>query len=220
MGTFCLYYRETRSPSPGDLGLIELAAHLARVAIERKEAEEKLRRGEAFLAEGQRLSRAGSFGWNVITGEWTWSEENYRILGYDKSIKPTFELVRDRVHPDDLQMWEEGFARASEGEQVDLEHRLLMPDGSVKHLHVVAYGVQKDGKHVELVGTAMDITERKRAEAALFEARAELARVARVTTMGELAASIAHEVNQPLAGVVTSANAGLNWLANNPPNLS
>ena len=187
---------------------------------DREELTQKLRRREAYLAEAQRLSRTGSFSWNIVTGERNWSEENYRILGYDRSVEPKFELVRDRVHPDDLQMWDEAFARVSEGKQVNFEHRLILPDGSVKHLNVVAYGVQKDGKHVELVGTSMDITERKRAEAALQEARSELERVTRVTTMGELAASIAHEINQPLAGVVTSANAGLNWLAANPPNLS
>src|SRR6266853_2955122 len=189
--------------------------------VERKIAEEAIRRGEAFLAEGQRLSHTGSFGWNYgATGELTWSEETYRICGFDSSIKPTHELVRDRVHPDDLQVWQQALDRAAEGKEVDFENRLVMPDGTVKFVHTVAYGVRKDGKLVELVGTVMDITERKRAEAALQEARAELERVTRVTTMGELAASIAHEVNQPLAGVVTSANAGLNWLAANPPNLS
>jgi PAS domain S-box-containing protein len=151
---------------------------------EPEELTEELRRREASLAEAQRLSHAGSFGWNVITGERTWSEENYRILDYDRSIKPTFELVRDRVHPDDLRIWEEAFARASEGKQVDFEHRLLMPDGSVKHLHVVAYGAQKDGKFVELIGTARDITERKRAEEAIRRSEAFLAEGQRLSRTG------------------------------------
>jgi PAS domain S-box-containing protein len=188
---------------------------------EREELTQELRRREAYLAEAQRLSHTGSFGWNYgATRELTWSEETYRICGFDSSIKPTHELVRDRVHPDDRQVWQQAFDRAAEGEEVDFENRLVMPDGTVKFLHTVAYGIRKDGKYVEVVGTVMDITERKRAEAALQEARAELERVTRVTTMGELAASIAHEINQPLAGVVTSANAGLNWLAANPPNLA
>src|SRR6185503_9490927 len=151
---------------------------------EQEELTQELRRREACLAEAQRLSRTGSFDWNIITGERTWSEEGYRILGYDRTIKPTFELIRDRVHPDDLQMWEEAFARASEGKQVDFEHRLLMPDGSVKHLHVVAYGVQKDGKFVELVGTARDITERKWAEEAIRRSEAFLSEGQRLSHTG------------------------------------
>jgi PAS domain S-box-containing protein len=132
---------------------------------DQKRAEESLRASEAILAEAQRLSKTGSCAWNVITGEQTWSEEHYRILGYDTSIKPTLELIRDRVHPDDLQVWQQAIARSVEEGRIDFEHRLLMPDGSVKHLHVVADGVQKDGKLVELIGTARDITERKKAEA-------------------------------------------------------
>src|SRR6185503_16844166 len=154
---------------------------------EQEELTQELRRREACLAEAQRLSRTGSFDWNIITGERTWSEEGYRILGYDRTIKPTFELIRDRVHPDDLQMWEEAVARASEGKQVDFEHRLLMPDGSVKHLHVVAYGVQKDGKYVELVGTVMDITERKRAEEAIRRSEAYLAEAQKLSHTGSWA---------------------------------
>ncbi len=121
-----------------------------------------MRASEAIVAEAQRLSQTGSFDWNVITGEQTWSEENYHILGYDRSIKPTLELIRDRVHPDDLQsVATDHVAQSAEGGKIDFEHRLLMPDGSVKHLHVVAYGVQRDGKFVELIGTSRDITERK-----------------------------------------------------------
>ncbi|MDB6039012.1 MAG: sensor signal transduction histidine kinase [Verrucomicrobiales bacterium] len=95
---------------------------------EQEELTQELRRREAFLEEAQRLSHTGSFDWNVITGERTWSKENYRILGYEPLVKPTFERVRDRVHPDDLQLWLKAFAQASEGEQVDFEHRLLMPE--------------------------------------------------------------------------------------------
>jgi len=148
---------------------------------------QEMRRRQAYLTEAQRLSHTGSFGWNVVTGERTWSEETYRILGYDPSVKPTFERVRDRVHPDDLQLWLKTFVQASEGKQVDFEHRLLMPDCSVKHLHVVGYGVQKDGKYVELVGTAMDITERKRGEETLRQSEAYLAEAQRLSQTGSWA---------------------------------
>src|SRR6266403_2672026 len=147
-----------------DNGSLKSIVGTAMDITEQEELTQELRRREAYLAEAQRLSHTGSFGWNVVTGERTWSEETYRILGYDPSVKPTGERMRDRVHPDDLQMWEEARARAWEGKHVDFEPRLIMPDGSVKHLHVVAYGFQKDGKYVELFGIAMDITERKRAE--------------------------------------------------------
>ena len=151
---------------------------------EQEELTQELRRREAYLAEAQRLSHTGSFGWDVVTGERTWSEENYRILGYDRSIKPSFELVRDRVHPDDLQVWQQAFGRAAEGKEVDFEHRLVMPDGSVKHLHVVACGVQRDGKYVELVGTSMDITEQKQSEDRLRRSERNLAEGQRLTKTG------------------------------------
>ena len=154
---------------------------------EQEELNQELRRREAYLAEAQRLSHTGSFGWNVITGEETWSEENYRILGYDTSIKPTFQRVLDRVHPDDTQLWQEAFARAAEGKEVDFEHRLLMPDGSVKYLHVVAYGVQKEGKFVELVGTVRNITEQKAAERAVRRSEAYLAEAQRLSHTGSSA---------------------------------
>src|SRR6266853_4488355 len=155
---------------------------------EQEQLTQKLRRREAYLAEAQRLSRTGSFGWNYgATGELTWSEETYRICGFDSSIRPTHELVRDRVHPDDLQVWQQAFDRAAEGKEVDFENRLVMPDGKVKFLHTVAYGVQKDGKFVEMIGTVMDITERKRAEETLRQSEAYLAEAQRLSQTGSWA---------------------------------
>jgi C4-dicarboxylate-specific signal transduction histidine kinase len=103
---------------------------------------------------------------------------------------------------------------------MDFEHRLLMPDGSVKHVHVVVEAVWLDPENREFVGTVMDITARKQAEEAVSKAQAELAHVTRVTALGEMIASIAHEVNQPLAAVVTNANASLRWLSGESPNLA
>jgi PAS domain S-box-containing protein len=151
---------------------------------EQETLTQELRRREAYLAEAQRLSHTGSFGWNVVTNEETWSEENYRILGYDTSVKPSFQLILDRVHPDDLQLWQEAFGRAAEGKEVDFEHRLVLPDGSVKHLHVVAYGAQKDGKFIELVGTVRDISEQKRVEEAIRRSEAFLAEGQRLSHTG------------------------------------
>jgi PAS domain S-box-containing protein len=187
---------------------------------DRKRAEEALRRSETYLAEAQKLSRTGSFGWNVSSGELYWSEENFRIFQYDRSIKPTTQLVLQRVHPDDIALVQQLIERAShEGKDWELEHRLLMPDGSVKHLHVVAHASRDKSGKLEFMGAVMDVTTAKRAEEELHQARAELAHVTRVTTLGELTASIAHEVNQPVAAVIISAGASLRWLAAQPANL-
>ena len=187
---------------------------------DRKRAEEALRRSEGYLAEAQRLSRTGSFGWNVFTGELFWSEESFRIFGYDRAIKPTLQLVLQRVHPDDLVFVQERVRRVSEeGKDWILEHRLLMPGGAVRHLHVMARASRDESGNLEFIGAVMDVTTTKRAEDELHRARADLAHVARVTTLGELTASIAHEVNQPVAAMKINANAGLRWLATQPPDL-
>ncbi len=189
---------------------------------ERKKAEEALRRSEAFLAEGQKISHTGSWVWKPATGEMTSSKERFRILGIDpEKAKHSFDESWERVHPEDQPRFKQIFDSAiREKRDIEHEYRIVTPEGLVRHIHSVGHAVvNESGELVEFIGTTMDITGRKRAEEALHEARTELARVTRVTMMGELAASIAHEVNQPLAGVVTSANAGLNWLAKDPPNL-
>jgi signal transduction histidine kinase len=186
----------------------------------RELTQDKLQRSEAYLSEAQRLSHTGSFGWRVPTGEILWSEETFRIFQLDRMTKPTVELVMQRVHPEDTAFVKETIERASQdGKNFDLEHRLLMPDGSVKHLDIAAHAeTDKSGK-LEFIGAVMDITGRKRADEDLRKAQSNLAHVSRLTTMGELAASIAHEVKQPLAAIVTNANACLRWLDREPPNL-
>jgi len=134
---------------------------------EQEELTQELRRREAYLAEAQRLSHTGSFCWNAATGELAWSEELYRIKGYDNSIKPAFELVRDRVHPDDRERWDDAYKKATQGREVDIEHRVIMPDGSVRYMHVAAHGVWREGRFAELIGTVRDITDQKSAEEAV-----------------------------------------------------
>jgi PAS domain S-box-containing protein len=220
LGTFAVYYREPRSPTPEEYSVIEQFRDLASIAIERTQAEDALRRSESLLAEAQRLTRTGSFSWHPQSGEITWSEETYRIYQLDSTIRPTLELVYQRIHPADLLLFQQVVRRAAEDAQdVEFEHRLQFSDGSVKHLQVVAHIAGQPGGPLEYVGTVMDVTERKRAEDALDRARLELAHVSRVTTLGQMAASIAHEINQPLAGIVINANACLRWLAGDPPNL-
>jgi PAS domain S-box-containing protein len=181
---------------------------------------DELRRSEAYLAEAQRLSRTGSFGWRVSTGEIIWSEETFRIFQYDRTTTPTMELVLQRVHPEDAALVKQTIERASQdGKNFEHEYRLLMPDGSVEHVYVVAHALSDESGSVEFVGAVMDVTVAKQAEEALRQAQADLAHVNRVTTMGELTASLAHEVNQPIAAAITDANTCLRWLTRDQPDL-
>ena len=188
---------------------------------ERKQAENALRQSEMYLAEAQRLSRTGSFGWRVASGELIWSEETFRIFGYDKAPSINHATVLQRVHPDDRARVKQTIDRASrDGRDFEHGYRLLMPDGAVKHVHATAHAVTDASGGVEFVGAVTDVTARKQAEIELHEAQTNLAHVARVTALGEMAASIAHEVNQPLAAVVTNAAACLRWLDREPANLT
>jgi len=191
--------------------LAEANEELRREIVERKRADEELRRSEAYLAEAQRLSRTGSFGWSPSTDEHFWSDETYRIFEYEVFSKVSLQMVRERVHPEDLPLFDQ-VINASKGDGFDFEYRLLLPTGAVKQVHVVAHAMRGEFGTHELVGAVMDITATRQAEAALRQAQTELAHVTRVTTMGELAASIAHEVNQPISGVVINGNASLLWL--------
>ena len=142
------------------------------ILIARQRAEQ---RSEAYLAEAQRLSHTGSFGWRVSTGEILWSEETFRIFQYDRTTKPTVELVLQRVHPEDAALVKQTIERASQdGKDFDFEHRLLMPDGSVKHVHVVAHALSDESGSIEFVGAVMDVTEQHQARAALERAFDEI----------------------------------------------
>jgi len=193
---------------------------------ERKRAEEFLRRSESYLAEAQRLSHTGSWAWAPATGEIRYcSEECYRVLGFDpRGGQPRFETFFNRIHPDDQPKVAKTLERAKlEHAEFALDDRIVYPGGEIKDVHVVGHPVLgPSGDLVEFVGTLMDVTERKRAEEErerLRQLQADLARVNRVTTMGELTASLAHEVNQPIAAVVTSAHSCVHWLAGDIPNL-
>ncbi|HWZ52798.1 MAG TPA: PAS domain S-box protein [Granulicella sp.] len=312
---------------------------------DRKRAEAQLRRNEAYLAEAQRLSRTGSFGWQVASGEMQWSEETYHIFACDKADTPSLQWMLQRTHPDDRDLVQGVLEQAAaNGTNFDVEHRLLMPDGVVKYLQVVAHGLPDSAGHLEFVGAVIDITatrqaaqalreseekwrdvfdnnptmyfivdvsgkiieinpfgaeqlgfkvaellgqdiltvfdeadrvaiqrniancfaqlghpmswearkickdgtvlrvretakavsrargpiiliacedttEQKNAEEALRQALADLAHANRVSTMGELTASLAHEVNQPITAAITNASTCLRWLTLDEPNL-
>ena len=186
---------------------------------ERKQSEEELRRGEAFLAEGQQLSRVGSFSWRIATDEIMWSEQMYRIFEIDRAVRVTLEVIGTRVHPEDLSAFKEQIERARlDGSDLQLEIRLQMPDRTVKYVHIVAHCRDNRGRR-EYIGAVQDVTQRRLSEEALGKVRSELAYVARVTSLGVLTASIAHEVNQPLAGIITNASTCLRMLGANPPDV-
>jgi PAS domain S-box-containing protein len=185
---------------------------------ERRRAEEELRRSEAYLAEGQRISNTGSWGWNVATGELFWSQEHFRIFGFDpETVKPSYRMFLERVHPKDRPFVEQTVDNAvREKSDLEMDYRIVLTDGSLKHVHTVGHPTVNDsGDLVEFVGTVMDVTERRQGEEALRKAQVELAHVTRVTTLGAMTASIAHELNQPLGAVVNNASACLRWLAAN-----
>jgi len=183
---------------------------------------EQLRRSEALLAEAQRLSSTGSFSWRVATDEITWSEELYRIYELEIGVPVTLELIRSRVHPEDASLIEKMKMVAQApggGTAFEWQYRLMMPDRSIKHLHAVARPTRDRDGQLEYIAAVQDVTARRRSEEALDQARSELGRVARVTSLGTLAASIAHEINQPLSGIVTNASTCLRMLAAEPPDV-
>ena len=199
---------------------------------DRKEAEEKLRQSEAHLQEAQTLGRMGSWVFDISAGTVTGSPELFRIFGRDSGDEQltkemlsnvrSMPIFRASVHPEDLPFVEEFTDKARSEATVggELEYRIVLPDGSVKYVHSVGHPVQdSSGNIVEYIGTIMDVTERKGAEEALRQTQADLARINRVTTMGELTASVAHEVNQPIAAAVTNAKTCLRWLTRDEPDL-
>jgi C4-dicarboxylate-specific signal transduction histidine kinase len=197
----------------------ERQLYKARDDLETKVAERtaELQRSEAYLTEAQRLSHIGSFGWDICSGKLYWSEETFRIFECDRSCQPTVGLMLQRTHPQDRASVHQTINRAGQDRKdLDFEHRLLLPDGQIKYVHIVGHpAVDEAGEFVEFAGTVMDVTERRQAE----EERLALAHAHRITTMGQLTASIAHEVNQPIAAVVTNAEAALRWADRKPPDL-
>jgi PAS domain S-box-containing protein len=222
------YVRKDRSRVPVVLGgaLFEGSQNEGVAFIldlsEQKRAERALRRSEAFLAEGQRLGQIGSYSWRVATGEIAWSEQLYRIYELEIGVPVTLDVIRTRVHPEDVTLYEKMVDQVhggAVGKDFEWHYRLLMPDHSIKYLHAVARATCDPDGQLEYIAAIQDVTARRLSEEARDTARSEQAHVAGVMSLGTLAASIAHEINQPLSGIVTNASTCQRMLAAAPPNI-
>ena len=186
---------------------------------DRKRAEVELRRAYDSFADAQRLSKTGSFITDLVGDDHNWSIEAYRIFDFDPSSKVTVQRIRDVIHPDDLPTFESVIARGMSGVDINFSFRIVTGDGGIKHVRGIAHVIERVDGHPMFVGALQDVTASVVAEEALDRARSELAHVARVTSLSTLTASIAHEVNQPLSGIITNAGTCLRMLDANPPNL-
>jgi PAS domain S-box-containing protein len=208
----------------------ELALSLSAEISQRKRTEEDLRRSEVYLAEAQRLSHIGSWAFNVATRRIIHSSAEYhRLFGFDSGgVIPDWDDWVRRIHPEDRETTRDTIEqRIRERMDFELDYRVVHPDGTIKYLHALGHPVlNPSGDLVEFVGTSIDLTERKLAEAEARgseqryrEIQRELAHANRIATMGQLTASITHEVKQPIAASVTNAEAALRWLDRQPPDL-
>jgi PAS domain S-box-containing protein len=207
----------------------EVLKGLLGTAIDITEQElltQELQRRQAHLAEAQKLTHTGSWDWRLADRKTVHlSEEFCRIYGFDPSERsPTWEEYFERVHPEDRLKWTATIERAiAEKADYDQEFRILLPNGMVKWIHTVGHPVLSDtGDLEQFVGSSTDITALKSAEQErekLRQLEADLAHTNRVSTLGEMAASLAHEIKQPIAAAITSANSCMEWLAHEPPNL-
>src|SRR6266852_4656400 len=165
LGVLTLASRAENSFSPEDIDFLVRAAGQVAIAIENANLYSNLQRSEASLARGQSTSQTGSFGWNVSSGEICWSDETYNIFQHDRAVKPTLELVFQRIHPDDRDRVQQALDHATNQKtDFNIEHRLLMPDGSLKHVHVLALALETSSGNLEYVGAVTDVTAIKQAE--------------------------------------------------------
>jgi PAS domain S-box-containing protein len=183
---------------------------------ERKRAEEELLRAYDHLTEAQRLSQTGSFTSDLERDEHFWSDEFYRICGFEPGSPISIQKLGEVVHPEDVALYEGAIGRALAGTDPDFYFRIVTSSGVVKHLRGFAHRIED---RPVFVGAVQDVTASKMAQEALNRAGAELAHVSRVTTLSALTASIAHEVNQPLSGIITNAGTCLRMLDATPPDI-
>lgn len=226
IGTFAMYYREPRSPSRRDQEVIAKITHLAGVAIEREITHEKLQRSEAYLAEAQRLTHTGTWAWGARTEKMLYcSDEMFRIFGFDPQEGVSSEKLWERIVAKDHDRVRDVFRQAlREKKDFADAYRIMLPDGAIKDIDVIGHPVvDKAGEVAEYLGTIVDVTEHKRVEEErerLRRLEADLAHMNRVSLMGELTASFAHEIKQPMTGAVAKAHACVRWLRRDEPDVA
>ena len=222
LGIFAVYRRENDPrPTRSHSALIPQFTHVASATIERMRSDEALKRSAALLEKTQQLSSTCGFSWRVETDEISWSKEFCQLFELDPADVPvTLEQIGAHIHPEDLPSFREMIERARSGvSDFEFEHRLRLPDNSIKYLRVVAHRTRDQEGQLEYIGAIQDVTHRRHTEEALAKLGAELPRAARVASLGVLTAAIAHEVNQPLAGIVTNASTCRRMLAVDPPDV-
>jgi signal transduction histidine kinase len=190
------------------------------LATRAKQAADELRQHQIYLTGAQCLSQTGSVTFSGITELMAWSAESARIFEYPVEMPVSKSMILARTPIEDHALIHDVFNRAAQREpQIEVRHRLLMPDGRIKHVHMVATVLFIQDDRFEYLGAVMDITERMQAEEMLYRTQAELTHICRVTTLGELTASIAHEVNQPLTAINSSADGCRRWLDRPQPDI-
>lgn len=226
LGILCVHRSDAGEPTPFQGDLLGQFTRIASIAIERasndvalKRSEEGFRKSAALMAKVEQVSLSGSFCWRPATGEINWSDQLYRICGIGPGAQVTMAMFAAQVHPGDLHLLHEMIDRAWDGKDLECDHRLLLPDGSVRYVLLRAHATRDQQGRLHYIGAVQDVTERRTSEEALHKLRAELVHMCRVASLGALTASIAHEINQPLAGIMTNANTGLRMLGAEPPNL-
>ncbi|WP_342655279.1 ATP-binding protein [Pseudomonas sp. F3-2] len=191
------------------------------LAARAKQASDHLRQHQIYLTGAQCLSQTGSVTFSGVTELMAWSEESARIFEYPINIPVSKSMILARTPVEDHGLIHHVFNLAAQREpQIEIRHRLLMPDGRIKHIHMVATALFVQDDRVEYLGAVMDVTERMQAEEMLYRTQAQLTHMCRVTTLGELTASIAHEVNQPLTAVISSADGCRRWLDRPQPDIA
>jgi len=222
VGAITTYFRKPHRPSDRDLRLTDLYARQAAAMIERNRTEQAFQRSEFYLAEGEKISHTGSWSFDVTIFDIFSSRENLRLFGLNPDRdRPSYLDYYALMHPEDREEVQEQFERAvADRTNFNHQYRIIWPDQTIRFVHGQARPLfDSNGKLIEFVGTNTDVTARKQAEEALRRAQSELAHLNRAMTMGELTASIAHEISQPLTAVVANAQACVRWLSANPANI-
>ncbi len=200
--------------------LVTITFIVTGLRVTRTRVRDALRKSQMYLTEAQRVSRTGSFGWNEAGGDLIWSDQTFRLCEVDPSAKLSFDRLVQLAHPEDAMLVRRFIQHVCHDEgDWEVDYRLLMPSGSIKHIRAVAHTARDARGSLETVGAMMDVTAAHRAEDELRQAQAELARVSRVMLVGEMSAAITHEVSQPISAIAANAAAGANWLARLPPDI-